>query len=207
VGDDGPSEIERGEIGLDHRSQSIDVRRHLGDAGVDQTPDGYAVGGAETQVRGVVIRHLTSPGEGAIKFICPLMIGTDDPTIDRARGLVADDETAVAAHVVQGSDRSVDTAHDEQREPPDGGSEELPGGVEFALVADEHPLAVPERIDFGLEDARVGVELAGQRVAVTLERKQAREVDRCRHERSTWTDNPFPHTGFCRSTQEATNQR
>ena len=103
------------------------------------------------------------------------MIGADEAL--HAAGVVrADARSAVSAGVVEGADRPVALAHDDDGEVADPHREVISRLRNFAIVADEQPFPVEDRLEVEAVEVGVGIEalLQAQTFSPRLQRRQHR---------------------------------
>ena len=78
------------------------------------------------------------------------------------------------ARIVEGADHAVTPAHDQQRIVADLKRDIVARARDFAVVADEQPLAGEQPLDLDPVEGRIGVEPSRQRMAVApLEQRVA----------------------------------
>ena len=111
-----------------------------------------------------VLVHPAARDELAVARVGPLVIRADDPGDVTGLGL-ADLHAAMAAGVVERVDALVVAADDDDRVRVDVEDEVVARALDLAGVAGEEPVAAPDALEVELVDARIGLELALERVA------------------------------------------
>lgn len=147
-----------------HLVQTSVVVGVVGHADEDGAAYGPHVDGHEAVLGLVeVVRHVGGPGQAAVQAVGPAVVGADQPLHGAARG-VHQLGPAVAAGVVEGAQRALVVAHDQ-----DGGAADVHGHVlawrrHLAFRGDEQPFAVEHCFQVRLEQRGVRVEGAGKAV-------------------------------------------
>src|SRR5271170_2828241 len=114
-GDPGVGEPVRRHIAFELRPKGLEARRDRRHADEDRAAGAFAVDRLETELR-LVDSAVLMPGadQTAVEIVDPLMIGADEP-LRRALGRGADARAAVPAGIVEGADRPVAAAQDDDR--------------------------------------------------------------------------------------------
>eukprot|EP01035_Chromulina_nebulosa_P008895 gene8896-biopygen7508 len=95
--------------------------------------------------------------EDCVELVGPLVIGADQLG-GRAAILRADAVAAMAAGVVESADDLILAAHDDNRIITDLGGEVISGARDFAVMADEQPVAIPDLLHVELEIILIDIE-------------------------------------------------
>ena len=100
---------------------------------------------------------MTGANQAAVQIVGPLMIGADEP-LRRTPGRRANTRTAVPAGIVEGADRPVAAAHDDDRIVADLHGEVVARRRNLAIMAGEQPVAVEDRFEIEAVKPGVGIE-------------------------------------------------
>ncbi len=155
-----------GEIGIDQIAERREIRRFVGKADEDIAADRLAVDLLQA-VLGLVeiLRHVACEEQRTVKFVSPLVVGTDELG-GGALVLRAHTRTAVAAGIVKGANGAGPVAGDDDGIIAHLHREIIAGLGDLAVVADEKPVAVPDRLK--IELVVVGVDVEGLLEAVAF---------------------------------------
>ena len=154
----------RREVAVRALEERLDRRRLVGEADVDDARRLHAGDRLQPVLRGVELRpHVPGVEQAPVELVGPLVVRADEL---RRRPLVrgADAAAAMAAGVVEGADRSVGPAHDDDRVLADLHRHEVAGLRDLAGRDREQPVAIPDRLNVEPEDLRIRVERTRQGV-------------------------------------------
>ena len=165
VGNLGVTQPVRQEIGFHHRPERREIHRLVGETDEDVAAGAFAGDRLQGKARRVeILTHLARVKEGAVKVIGPLVIGAHELG-RRPAMLLAHPAAAMAAGIVQRIDLAVIAAHDDHRIGADLHGHVIARMGNFAVMADEQPVLVPDMLEVELMKGRIDVEGLVQAVA------------------------------------------
>ena len=148
----------RQQIGLDHGAHRHEIGRLLGEADEDVAADALTGDGLQAEL-GLVeaFGHLPGEQQSPVQLVGPLMVGADQLGGGALlRG--ADAAATMPAGIVEGLDLALLVANDHHRIVADLNGYVAARLRQFAIMADEQPVAIPDQLHVELEIVRVGVE-------------------------------------------------
>ena len=157
-GDSGVGELVGRCISFELSPERLEARRNRRDADEDIAAGAFAADRLEPGLRLVdPAVLLTGANQAAVQIVGPLMIGADEP-LRRALGRGADPRAAMPARIMEGADRSVAAAQDDDRIVADLDREVVARRRDLAIVAGEQPVAVEEGFEIEAVELGVGIE-------------------------------------------------
>ena len=174
-------EVVRREIAGGLLDEGVERRGVVGEADVDEAVDVAAVDGLQAVLGRVEVRvHVARPEQAAVELVGPLVVGADDLRVGSLRR-AAEGRAAVAAGVVEGADRAVGAADDDDRVEADLVGDVAAGLRQLAGGHGEEPAPVPDPLEVELEDVGVGVEGARERVVGPAGGQQRQHIGILKH--------------------------